>query len=148
MAETIIYIYKMCISEWNVLMIRHNIRENVFMDKLKILLVIFCNMLKKVHFMVFWVMTLCSDVVGYQHFGGHFTLKMEAAWPSRMFASYPITSWFHNPENHDMNLQCCENEESCVLKKGSENAFCEADTGKTGQLSLGVFLHRGQNQTC
>jgi len=37
-----------------------------------------------IHVKVFWVETLCSGVVGYQHF---FTLKMEAAWCSETF--YP-----------------------------------------------------------
>jgi hypothetical protein len=37
--------------------------------------------------MVCWVMTLCSD-------GGaiHFTLKMEAEWPSEMLVSYHMTT--------------------------------------------------------
>jgi len=30
----------------------------------------------------FWVVMPCSVVVRYQHFRGHFTLKMEAAWTS------------------------------------------------------------------
>jgi hypothetical protein len=37
--------------------------------------------------MVFWVMTL------------HFTLKMEASWPSEMLLSYYICTRHHNPED-------------------------------------------------
>jgi hypothetical protein len=36
----------------------------------------------KIHVEIFWVMMLCSVVVGYQRFGGHaasITLKIEAA---------------------------------------------------------------------
>jgi len=42
----------------------------------------------KIQVEVFWVVTPCSVVVGYQRFGGlsclhlHFTLKMEAARPA------------------------------------------------------------------
>jgi hypothetical protein len=44
--------------------------------------------------MVFWVVTLCSVVVEYQHFGGPNCLhlqgevRMEAAWSSKMLVSY------------------------------------------------------------
>jgi hypothetical protein len=66
--------------------------------------------------MVFWVITLWKDAVGYQRFGGpcclhlesevngargggvHSTLKMEAAWP------YHINIWCHNPEDHNLYL--------------------------------------------
>jgi hypothetical protein len=50
---------------------------------------------------IFWVVMLCSDLVGYQHF-----LKMEAAWSSKMLVSY-ITTQHHNPEDHGMNLVYC-----------------------------------------
>jgi len=58
----------------------------------------------KVHIEVFWGVTLCSFVVGYEHFGAlccfqfrgedwlHFTLKMEAAWSSETSISYYNTT--------------------------------------------------------
>jgi len=71
----------------------------------------------KIQFMVFWVMTPCSDVVGYQNFGGscclhiqgemtsfHFTLKTETARPTETLVSYHITTWCHNPEDRDLNI--------------------------------------------
>jgi hypothetical protein len=53
---------------------------------------------------VFWIVTPCSVVVGYQRFRGpFFTPKMEAAWSSETSVSCHITIWRHNPENHDLN---------------------------------------------
>jgi len=59
----------------------------------------------KIHVLVFWIMTLCSDVVGYQCFGGscYFTPKMEAAWPSKTLVFNHITTLHHNLEDHNMN---------------------------------------------
>jgi hypothetical protein len=37
---------------------------------------------------------------------------MEAAKYSETIVSYHITTWCHNPEDHNMNLQCHENK-SC-----------------------------------
>jgi hypothetical protein len=49
----------------------------------------------KIHVMVFWVTTLYSDVVGYQHFRWaccfHFTFKMETEWPSEIMVSYHMS---------------------------------------------------------
>jgi hypothetical protein len=51
--------------------------------------------LMEVQVMVFWVVTLCSDVAGYHVFRGscclQFNLKMEAAWSSKSLVSYYIT---------------------------------------------------------
>jgi hypothetical protein len=35
-----------------------------------------------------------------------FTLKIEAARSSETLVFYHITTWYHNPEDHDMNLHC------------------------------------------
>jgi len=44
-------------------------------------------------------MTSRSDVVGYQGYAASIlTLKVQAPWPSEMFASYHITTRHHNPE--------------------------------------------------
>jgi len=37
-----------------------------------------------------------------------FIVKMKAARSSEKLASYHITTWHHNSEDHDLNLQHCE----------------------------------------
>jgi hypothetical protein len=48
----------------------------------------------KLHVVVFWVTTPCSDVVGCQR---NITLQMEAIWSSETLESFHITTWHHNP---------------------------------------------------
>jgi len=42
---------------------------------------------------VFWIVTPCNDVVGYQRFGG----------PCCNHAANSNTTWYQNPENLDLN---------------------------------------------
>jgi hypothetical protein len=71
-------------------------------------------------FEVFWVVTPCSVMVGYQRFRGlgclqlqggvaHavsiLTLKMEAAWTYGTFESYHTTVSRHHPEDLDLKLE-------------------------------------------
>jgi len=42
----------------------------------------------KIQSVVFWIVTLCGVLVGYQHFRSHLNLKMEAAWK----CWYPTTT--------------------------------------------------------
>jgi hypothetical protein len=60
----------------------------------------------KVQIVVFWVVTLCSDVLGYP--------------------PYHITTWCHNPEGCDLNLHHCENK--------SQNHWPVQSSNKAGGL--------------
>jgi hypothetical protein len=50
---------------------------------------------------IFWVVTLCSVAIRYQHFRGLF-LKMEAVWSSEILVSYCNATQHQNPEDLDM----------------------------------------------
>jgi hypothetical protein len=54
---------------------------------------------------LFWIVTPCIVVVGYQHF----ILKMEAATSSETWVSHHNTTQRHNPELLDLNLHSREN---------------------------------------
>jgi hypothetical protein len=62
-----------------------------------------------IEIMVFCV--VISAMVGYQHFRGPFylhlqgeVLQMNPAWSTTMVVSYRITTWHHNPKDHDVNI--------------------------------------------
>jgi len=58
--------------------------------------------------MVFWVVTSCSDVVGYQRFGRPWYLHLRGEeWGSMV--SCHITMWCRNPEDSALNLHSREN---------------------------------------
>jgi hypothetical protein len=66
-------------------------------------------MVVMLHVEVFWVMTLCSVVVGYQCFRGpccpHLQGQVKAAWTSEMMVSYHNITWGHNPKDLEMKYQ-------------------------------------------
>jgi hypothetical protein len=75
---------------------------------------------------VFWVVTPCGDVVGYQSFGVLcFTLKMEAAWPTETLISYHNTTKRHKPGDLEMKLQRHENLITNIKIEFKKIACCE-----------------------
>jgi len=54
----------------------------------------------KIQVVVFWIVTWCTDVVGYKDF----TLKMGATRSSETTVSYHITIPHYNSEDRDMSL--------------------------------------------
>jgi len=56
----------------------------------------------KTHDEFIWVVAPCSDVVGYQSFGGPCCLNLKDGPPKR-WLSY-VTTRGHNPKQHDMNF--------------------------------------------
>jgi len=55
-------------------------------------------MAMKIQVTNFWVVMLCSHVVGYRKF-----LRTLLPHLLTLKVNYHITMWYHNPENHDLN---------------------------------------------
>jgi len=49
-------------------------------------------------------LTLCSVVVGYQHFGGPCYLSEDGTVPSETLVAYHITTQHHNAEDFDLDF--------------------------------------------
>jgi len=62
---------------------------------------------------VFWVVMKCSIVVVYMLPHLHLTLKMGAAWTSKMLVSYCRTTWHHNSEALNLKHHCYKNLKTC-----------------------------------
>jgi len=75
----------------------------------------------KIQVEVFWVVTPCSVVTGYQCFGGscyfhlHFTLKMEAVKSSDTLVSHRNAICRHNPEDLDLHHTTRVHPSLCTL---------------------------------
>jgi hypothetical protein len=64
-------------------------------------------MVMKIHFVIFWVLTTCSAVVGYQCFRVPCCLCLQTAWSSETLVSYPITLLCHKTEDRRQHGTLC-----------------------------------------
>jgi hypothetical protein len=71
-------------------------------------------------FAVFWVVP-CSVVVGYQHFRGLCSLRLQGS----ALVSNHHTTQCNNPENHKFHLHCCENLKSHEIYDVIKTEICK-----------------------
>jgi hypothetical protein len=91
----------------------------------------------KIQVEVFWVLTPCVVMVGYQRFRGPCCLHLQG---QEILASYHNTTWRHNPEDHVLKKNLCPCRESnpdlsarslvTVLNELSESTYVHTHTFK------------------
>jgi len=82
------------------------------LTRMKHILSMLCchKIIKKCHseYTVLWIVTPYGNILGYHSFGGTLP-QQEVARSFEPLVSYHISTWRHNSEVHDLNLQRREN---------------------------------------
>jgi hypothetical protein len=82
-----------------------------------------CN----IQIVVFWIVMLCSVVIGYQHFRGpcwHHLHTYNGGSMVHQNTGLYHTTHHHNPEDLDLNHHHCENLISCTITLVVQGFFC------------------------